>query len=138
MLKIKQEIYSKLFKLKKAPPESGGILGWRNGIICKYTFDYGLELGDFYVPNTEYLNRIISLWQNEGISTLAIYHTHPHGYDELSPVDIQYASNLLEFCSISNFYFFIVIPQESIFAYKASMIKGHIEITEEEISIEGR
>mgnify|MGYP001624113892 CR=1 FL=1 len=55
-MKIKQEIYNEiLYYQRTVPPETGGILGGCNGIICANHFDEGLlsKRKCSYVPNVK-------------------------------------------------------------------------------------
>ncbi len=75
----------------EAPIESGGILGERNGVVCRFFFDrLGRRDAGSYIPHTASLNRIIEDWADEGIAFGGIIHSHPHGVGQLSPDDRRY------------------------------------------------
>ena len=58
-----------LKKLPCEPPEIGGILGGKNGVVTCHVLDYGKTGGSpcSYTPNIAYLNRKIEEWFKDGI-----------------------------------------------------------------------
>ena len=66
-----------LKKLPCEPPEIGGILGGKNGVVTCHVLDYGKTGGSpcSYTPNIAYLNRKIEEWFKDGIEFMGIFHT---------------------------------------------------------------
>jgi proteasome lid subunit RPN8/RPN11 len=81
-----------------APPEQGGILGMKNGVICEYIHDNtSLETDKaVYVPNTEFLNDCIAKWADEGVEFCGIVHSHPTSQNDLSSGDHEYIKKLYQ------------------------------------------
>ena len=69
--------------------ESGGILGMRGGVVCRFAFDGGEASKVEYLPNTDRLNAVIGEWRGEGISFCGMVHTHLGGCTALSDADIE-------------------------------------------------
>ena len=67
--------------------ECGGLLGERDGRICRFAPDEGRSGIGEYIPDTDRLNRILSEWQSEGIGFAGIVHTHLGGCRSLSLAD---------------------------------------------------
>ena len=63
-----------LKKLPCEPPEIGGILGGKNGVVTCHVLDYGKTGGSpcSYTPNIAYLNRKIEEWFKDGIEFMCI------------------------------------------------------------------
>lgn len=137
-MKIKKAIYDKILNFcPSVPPETGGILGRQNGVICFAEPDLGTPQNDraVYIPNTEKLNSIIEECSKYGIEFAGIYHSHPIGQETLSNDDIAYINSVFENMpeSITELYFPIVIPKSHITAYKAIKKKHEICIKEDSI-----
>ena len=114
------KIYKKLYgyilnNVSKKPPESGGILGKKNGIVCNVYFDKGIitEKMCSYEPNVELLNNIIEKWQQENIDFCGIFHTHFYGVKTLSDGDKEYINRIITAMpeNINKLYFPIVLPE---------------------------
>ena len=131
---ICKNIYTKLLNMPIVPPEHGGIIGGRNEIITHFAFDVGISSMNYdsYIPNTEYLNEIIRIWQNTNIKFYGIVHTHRINADSFSNGDKDYIEAILNAHSfIKQLYFPIIIPNNKIICYKAH-IKSSILIIEKE------
>jgi hypothetical protein len=87
-----------LKKLPCEPPEIGGILGGKNGVVTCHVLDYGKTGGSpcSYTPNIAYLNRKIEEWFKDGIEFMGIFHVHFGGAESLSPGDKLYIGQILE------------------------------------------
>ena len=48
-----KEVYDQILDtIAVQPPETGGVLGRKNGIICKYLYDDNADINQYrYVPN---------------------------------------------------------------------------------------
>ena len=98
-MRIKKEIYySILTSVKDIPPESGGILGEKDGIIQFVVYDEGVKNEKLcsYAPNVEKLNVVIQKWQEEGILICGMFHTHFFGVETLSEGDVNYINMIME------------------------------------------
>ena len=67
--------------------ESGGILGMRDGTVCRFSFDAGAADRGEYCPDTDFLNAEIAAWRCEEIAFCGLVHTHLGGCRELSDED---------------------------------------------------
>lgn len=105
----------------QVPPESGGIIGSKNGIVCEYIHDYSNQSTEIaeYVPNVEFLNKQICFWTKANISFAGIVHSHLSGQETLSSKDLQYIDAILSSNKqLNSFYCPIIIPGVDIFVYK--------------------
>ena len=138
-MKINSDIYFKMIDCPSAPPETGGILGSKNGIICEYFFDEGLAnlSRAIYKPDINKLNKQISIWSNERTAFCGIAHTHLLGQDSLSDDDIIYIKSIMNSmpASIKFLYFPIIIPKQHIFPYKAFRNGNNISIVSSRLNI---
>lgn len=135
---IKRTIYEQLLTCCPAfPPESGGILGGRNGVVTQFELDLGLTAtrDDFYIPNVEYFNDVIAVWQTIGIAFYGILHTHPKNSKELSPADRAYIQSVMRAMpkTVDRLYFPLVFPQAGICAYNAIRNGNNIILNAEDI-----
>lgn len=80
-------------------PESGGMLGGpRYGNrITKFVFDAaGSTTPATYAPDISSLQALLDgAWEMDGIWFRGFVHSHPPGYDRLSPEDLRYIGRLL-------------------------------------------
>ena len=139
-LKIKQNIYYSLFNdTRPAPPETGGILGGKNGLVTCFFADEGEISNEFnrYCPDTNKLNKILSVWDKNNIDFMGIYHSHPCNQCQLSAADIHYINTIMK--SLSNIkrelYFPLIIPQNKFVSFCAVNIAGEINIFQTAIKI---
>lgn len=97
-------------------PEKGGILGG-NTIegITHYYYDKTAKCGTReYNPDWDTLNWIIQRWAKETVEFMGFVHSHPRGYDNLSPSDIRLAKRILENNdTMMRLYMFIVITESA-------------------------
>jgi len=88
-----------LIELMGRPPETGGILLGPIGSedITQFCFDVGGRCSDAtYSPDHSTLSRLLKeVWIPSGIDFKGFAHSHPHGYDRLSPGDLAYITRLL-------------------------------------------
>lgn len=133
---IKRNTLEKLLSTCPAcPPETGGVLGGKRGSVTHFIFDKVSteQRGDFYIPNTEYLNSVITQWQAESIELLGVFHTHPQNAKTLSNADCVYIKAIMQSLPVSvhRLYFPIVIPKMKMYAFSACLKKGQIDIQSE-------
>ena len=142
-MRIQKEIYhSILTSVKDIPPESGGILGEKDGIIQFVVYDDGVKDGKLcsYTPNVEKLNVVIWEWQEQNILFCGIFHIHFFGVETLSEGDIKYINGIMEQMpeEIKILYFpILVLPQREFVVYVANREQKTIQIKKEDIVIEG-
>ena len=123
------------------PPEAGAILGSQhNDIVSAFEFDLGFpQYGRAqYIPNTEFLNAVISEWASTGIRFCGIAHSHPSGQDTLSSGDIEYIEHIMRAMpeSIKQLYFPLVFPGENMVSFVATIVKdGTVKIEPDHIII---
>lgn len=77
--------------------EEGGILGINNDNIIDFFVKDSPHKGYAYkyVPNYEYLNKVIDKWNKGEIKFCGMLHTHPLGYPKLSYGDVCYSKEIL-------------------------------------------
>lgn len=78
--------------------ETGGIIGGRDGIADHVAFDEGIKQprACTYVPDTDFLNKLIEKWDSENIEFMGIFHTHFGGADSLSDEDKFYIRRIMD------------------------------------------
>jgi len=133
---IKKSVFEKLLSsCPDCPPETGGVLGGQGERITHFVLDKvsTVQRGDFYVPNTEYLNSVIAQWHAESIRFLGVFHTHPQNAKTLSNADCAYIKAIMQSLPVSvhRLYFPIVIPNTQIYAFSACLKNGQIDIQSE-------
>lgn len=138
---IKSSVYQQIvFQCPSAPPESGGILGKRNGVVCAFHFDVGLSSagGTAYAPNVNVLNHKILEWQDSGIEFCGIAHSHAVG-KRLSSGDIAYIQDIMEeYHEGTVLYFPIIIPKVELLSFRAEVRHGKLILSHDIIIFEGR
>lgn len=139
-MKIQKIIYDEILKYTPVvPPETGGIIGQQNGIICFAEFDSGTVQREsaVYVPNVEKLNSVIEKWNSSGIEFVGMFHSHPIGQETLSGDDIEYIKTVFDSMpdSVMKLYFPIVIPKSHIISYKAIRENHRICIEKDSVVI---
>lgn len=75
----------------RAPIESGGIIGSREGIVCAFYFDEGDYHADCYIPSVIKLNAKIAEWAERGIRFCGVIHSHHNDCRYISETDKEYA-----------------------------------------------
>lgn len=99
-----------------APPENGGILGSKAGIICEYFHDKcSIMDRAVYVPNVEMLNSVIEKWSENGIDFAGIIHSHISDNGSLSYNDKIYICSIFDNLpiSVNSLFFPIFLPKTS-------------------------
>ena len=102
-----KEIYDQILDTIAAqPPETGGVLGRKNGIICKY----------FYDGNADITNTILDQWLKDDIEFAGIIHSHSEDVNALSYADIHYARKILQENSLE-YVIFPLVVRKNIYMY---------------------
>ena len=121
------------------PPESGGILGMRDGIVCAYLHDRSVQttLSAEYVPDVFWMNRCIEEWHKQGVDFAGIIHSHPSCQDSLSDSDIAYIHRIMTSLpqTVSKLYFPLIIPNKKLVGVVAYRRKSGMEIKPDAIQI---
>lgn len=114
-----------------APPEQGGILGMKNGVISAFVLDNSEQKTESaeYSPNTQFLNRQIEKWADEGIEFCGILHSHPSGQTTLSGSDMEYIKELYHVNPwLEKTYFPLIIDGCDMIVYAVEKSNGKIEV----------
>lgn len=90
-------------------PESGGMLGEKNGIICEFYFDNGNSTDSEYAPNVNVLNRVLEKWRNDGISFAGILHSHPNDQRLMSYNDEESARSISDSVALNKELYFPIL-----------------------------
>jgi len=140
MIISKSTLLELLRQLPEAPPEIGGILGGKSGVVCTAAIDTGIDAGRAcsYTPDVEKLNKVIAEWQENGIEFAGIFHMHFFGVRSLSKEDVTYIAAIMESmpkCVELLYFPVIVMPAEEVVVYKAQFKDGQLTIVEEKLSI---
>jgi hypothetical protein len=136
---IEQSIYNKILsQIKPAPPESGGIIGEKGGIITHFLYDGGLMSRNTgcYVPDIYKLNRVLLQWRNKGIKFCGIIHSHINNQTELSGGDIKYIYQiLLNMPECYTRLYFPLVVKGKLIAYRAKHTVNGIDMIREKVKI---
>lgn len=142
-MKISREIYQKLiFSMPEKPPEIGGIIGGKNGVITHFHIDRGISdtycCKCSYRPDVVWLNSCIHEWENNSIEFYGIFHCHYGGAESLSAGDISYIKQIMEEMPkrVTKLYFpIIVLPERKIIFYYCSFENKIMNMGKENITI---
>ena len=138
-MNVKKEIQDIMLSCHKVPPEMGGIIGERYGIVDTVIVDLGVQglKPGVYSPNIDFINQIIDEWCEVGINFVGIFHTHAKQWPNLSSSDQKYIEKIM--CSmpqnVDKLLFPLVFPGEYIKWYIAEKQIEGIEIYESTINI---
>lgn len=124
--RIKENI---LLEFSPAPPEQGGILGIKNGVICDLVIDNSCQPTGraIYSPDIQFLNRQIEKWADEGIEFCGIIHSHPSWQTTLSAADMEYIEEIyLNNPGLGITYFPLIIDGWDMIVYSVEKKNGQI------------
>ena len=131
-MRIYAEIYKYLLSCySEVPPEQGGILGMKNGVVCAYLHDSATKITDcaVYQPNIHFLNAQIQTWAENGVAFCGIVHSHPQGQTALSSDDAAYISELYKKNPLlKTTYYPLVLNKSKLAAYRATIDNGLLQI----------
>lgn len=138
-MKIEKCFYeSFLSSCPYAPPEIGGILGGKNGVVTDIVIDNRNAVLNkaIYIPDIDFLNFKIEEWEKQNIEFYGIFHTHfsdntLSNDDRINIEKVMYSMPK----SIIKLYFPIVIPQKEMVVYLAERKNNKINIYLEDIDI---
>lgn len=138
-MKILSDVYDQIIQCPSVPPEKGGILGIKNGVICSCFFDNNMPQTNsaVYIPNVDFLNVKLREWEKKDIIFGGIFHSHPANQSELSADDIEYIKAIFQAMptSIKTLYFPIVLPNVELVSFKAIRQEDAIHILEDKVKI---
>lgn len=122
------------------PPETGGLLGIKDGCVCAFVFDEGIPSGRMcgYIPDTKRFNSILTEWQKEDISFAGMVHTHYFDVKTLSIPDKAYIAKIMHSMPsvIQELYFpLVVMPQRELVVYRAVIVNDTVCIETDDITI---
>ncbi|HIT54134.1 MAG TPA: hypothetical protein IAD07_09380 [Candidatus Fimivicinus intestinavium] len=135
-MKILSELYDRLLaEVPPPPPETGGILGARSGIVCAAYFDFGRTHSTraVYEPDTARLNGQIADWEQSGIAFCGMFHSHLPGEDTLSGGDRRYITRILAQMPAQTqaLFFPIILPGERLIPFRAAWTSTGVKIVSE-------
>ncbi len=139
MMKILTDVYEKIINCPLAPPETGGIIGIKNEVVCSCFYDNSLPQRKraIYIPNVDFLNAKICEIEEKGIEFAGMFHSHPPNQPKLSGDDIEYIKVIFQAmpASIKTLYFPIVLPNVALVSFKAIKQEDAVHILEDKIKI---
>lgn len=143
-MKIRKKVYHDILTMvKETSPESGGIIGGRNGVIEFAEYDAGIPQGRMcsYSPDVQRLNQVITKWEQQDITFCGMFHTHYFRVETLSEGDISYIKKIMDSMPerIEKLYFpLVVLPQKEMIVYTAikSKEQKNVIILKEELEYE--
>lgn len=134
-MKIFKSTFDKIMaSYPNVPPENGGILGSKNGILCEYIHDKSLQSYDeaIYVPDIVFLNKCIERWKTNNVAFAGMIHSHKRGEEALSTGDLQFIKKIMISTEIQLF-FPIIIPRCRMISYRATKEAGKLVIKKDNI-----
>lgn len=140
-MKIYNEILNEVLNhMPSVPPETGGIIGGKEGRVCLWKYDIGYsEKGCAYRPNVNFLNEVIATWIDKGYDFMGILHVHFGGSKALSDGDKRYIEKIMRAMpgSVEQLYFPLVVqPEKQFVSYVAYQnLQGEITIAADEVEV---
>ena len=128
-------------QISDTPPETGGILGSRDGIVVSEVImdkPKGAQYACFYAPDIEFFNTCIEQWQKENIAFAGIFHTHFFDVGTLSDADKEYITSIMNAMpdEITELFFPIyTLPKRELICYRAVKHGDSIRILSENKTI---
>lgn len=90
----KSTVYKIKASIGHATPETGGIIGSKDGVICKFYYDYmGCSTSTYYIPSTA-VEGVIRLWYSQGYSFEGFIHSHVGRFSP-TDADVKYSLEVL-------------------------------------------
>ena len=140
-MKIERSVLQRIVAtVGSAAPETGGVLGIKDGVVCEFYFDESaIPQAHEYCPNTGAINAQLEEWAQRGIAFAGIIHSHPNGCALLSKGDTEGIATIVN--AIPRFerlYFPIVTNEGGVFSMSVYCVSGAGEtlcISEEEYEV---
>lgn len=120
---ITESVYQEIMgTIGSVLPESGGILGMKDGVISDFCYDENPSgTGNTYIPDLARLNSALQMWHQTGVEFAGVIHSHPSDMRQLSYADIRYAMQIMNANDLCEVYFPLVFPDtKEIFFYNVS------------------
>jgi len=130
--------------------ETGGILGMKDGKICKFFFDNEGDCSHItYSPNIERINKELEGWTDEDVVYMGAIHSHPGGIIRPSMPDVKYVEQILRH-NLSTFegaipFFYVPIVQTEpdtgefkLFSYLGYLDNKKFVIREIDLYVDGK
>ena len=107
------------------PAETGGLLLWPadSEHVSDFWFDRNASCtGATYSPDATTMNAMLrDVWRPQGLDWKGFVHSHPRGFDHLSPGDMSYIARLLLGSpDMSSFIAPIVLPE--LFSFRTFVV----------------
>ncbi len=136
-MKITNSVFKDiLLSFPPAPPEHGGIIGGKNGIISVFCHDsVGPSEQAVYVPDVMFLNGVIEEWHRSGISFYGMIHSHMKNEPTLSEGDIKYIKAVMAEMDIGEKLYFPIVLPGYIIPYVATKTVTSVNIVKEELDV---
>ncbi len=135
---ITKEVYNKIvYNTPKPPPEMGGAIFQKSGVVSHFVIDSGLCEYGKYTPDVNFLNEQIEQFVEKGYEFCGIFHSHfPFG-ENLSDDDKKYIEIIT--LSLENqcgkLYFPIVLPNDKLISYCSYVKEGKVIILNDNLFI---
>lgn len=138
-MNIYKQLYDEILKhFCTVPPEQGGIIGMKDGIICSYVHDDEFLNNEraVYIPNTIFFNKCIKKWENIGIEFCGMVHSHPIGQNKLSNSDCEYIEKIFNMNpKIDKLFFPLVIEGEGMIPYVIRQDNLNLRIKKDDVKL---
>ena len=110
-MKIRQTVLDRIgVTIGKHKPETGGVLGIKENVICSFYFDENsTRITTEYCPNISDINFNLGEWAKDGIAFAGIIHSHPNGCAELSATDKESIFHILKTINCLHRLYFPII-----------------------------
>lgn len=136
-MKITEDVFINIIQsFPVAPPEHGGIIGGKNGIVSEFCYDNaGPNEEAVYETNASYLNTVIEKWRENGVLFYGIIHSHMNNELELSNGDVEYINLLMSGLDIDEKLYFPIAVADNIIPFVAIKTRGSVQIEKEELEV---
>lgn len=125
-----------LSSFPSAPPEHGGIIGGKDGIVSVFCYDNaGPSEQAVYIPDTAYLNGVIEEWYRSGISFYGMVHSHMKNEHGLSTGDIRYIEAIMAKTEPGEKLYFPIVLSGKIIPYAAIKTKTSVNIEQDVLNV---
>lgn len=121
------------------PPETGGMIGGHGDVMTNVVFDPCSQILEqaVYRPDIIFLNEQIVQWSRRRIEFRGMFHSHPNDQYDLSSSDRDYIVQVMHVMpeNYGELYFPIVIPQKTMYVYRAKKNGFQVLIQEDALKI---
>ena len=117
VLRMTAEVHASIrASVGHAPAESGGPLGGDRADNTATLFEFdstGRATAASYTPDEQRLNRLFETWNAVGKRLLGNCHSHPRGYLNPSPGDLDYATRIFETIPSLQIFFLPIVQSDA-------------------------